>query len=86
MAVPVLLGAPVALTTNTAGLDDFGAVAALTNGNLATVAVHQAPGTESMAVTVQVRHGDALNVLRTIQLNVSSTGRSARRSWRRCAT
>jgi Ca2+-binding RTX toxin-like protein len=76
MAVPVLLGAPVALTTNTAGLDDFGAVAALTNGNLATVAVHQAPGTESMAVTVQVRHGDALNVLRTIQLNVSSTGRS----------
>ena len=76
MAVPVLLGAPVALTTNTAGLDDFGAAAGLTNGNLATVAVHQAPGTDSMAVTVQVRHGDTLSVLRTIQLNVSSTGRS----------
>jgi Ca2+-binding RTX toxin-like protein len=76
MAVPVLLGAPVALTTNTAGRDDYGTVAGLTNGNLATVAIHQAPGTDSMAVTVQVRHGDTLSVLRTIQLNVTSTGRS----------
>jgi hypothetical protein len=72
--VPVLLGSPVAQSSNVNGMDDYGDVVGLANGNLAIIVLSADIGATPTLATIELRAAHGFGLLGSAVLDLSATG------------